>query len=61
METGGVLSPSDAAIARITLAVLTRPAEDGGPNRAEIPITLQSRILRLGPVALIELPPIVWE
>jgi hypothetical protein len=61
METGGVLSPSDAAIARITLAVLTRPAEDGGPNRAEIPITLQERILRLGPIALIELPPIVWE
>ena len=61
MEKGGVLSPSDAAIARITLAVLTRASDDGGPDRAEIPITLQERILRLGPVALIQFPPIVWE
>lgn len=61
METGGVLSPSDASIARITLAVLTRASDDGGPPRAEIPITLQDRIVRLGPVALIQLPPIVWQ
>jgi hypothetical protein len=61
METSGVLSPSDAAIARVTLAILTRPSDDGGPNRAEIPITLQDRTLRLGPVALIQFPPIVWE
>jgi hypothetical protein len=61
MEEGGVLSPSDASIARITLAVLTRASDDGGPARAEIPITLQDRIVRLGPVALIQLPPIVWE
>ncbi|NNE85424.1 MAG: DUF2125 domain-containing protein, partial [Alphaproteobacteria bacterium] len=61
MEEGGVLSSSDASIARITLAVLTRASDDGGPPRAEIPITLQDRIVRLGPVALIQLPPIVWE
>lgn len=61
METSGVLSPSDAAVGRITLAILTRGSEDGGPNRAEIPITLQERILRLGPIALIEFPPVVWE
>ena len=61
METDGLLSPSDAAIARVTLAIVTRSSDDGGPNRAEIPITLQDRILRLGPVALIQFPPIVWE
>ena len=61
MEKDGVLSSGDAAIARITLAVLTRASEDGGPDRAEIPITLQDRILRLGPVALIEFPPIDWR
>ncbi len=61
MERDGVLSPNDAAIARITLAVLTRASDDGGPNRAEIPITLQERVLRLGPIALIEFPPVVWE
>jgi hypothetical protein len=61
METSGVLSPSDAAIARITLAVLTRASDDGGPDRAEIPITLQDRILRLGPVALVQFAPITWQ
>ncbi|NKB48317.1 MAG: DUF2125 domain-containing protein [Alphaproteobacteria bacterium] len=61
MEEAGAITPNDAAIARITLAVLTRASDDGGPDRAEIPITLQDRIVRLGPVALIELPPIVWE
>lgn len=61
METGGVLSPSDAAIARITLSILSRGSADGSSNHAEIPITLQERILRLGPIPLVEFPPIVWE
>lgn len=61
LEKAGKLSPSDAAVARITLAVLTRPADDGGPNRAELPITLQDRILRLGPIAVLQLPPIDWR
>ena len=61
MEKSGVLSPSDAAVARITLGVLTRPSDGDGPNQAEIPLTLQERILRLGPIALMQFPPIVWE
>lgn len=60
LEKDGALSSNDAAIARITLAVLTRAAADGGPDRAEIPITLQDRILRLGPVALVQFSPITW-
>jgi len=61
METGGLLSPSDAAVARITLSILSRGSADGGPNYAEIPITLQNGILRLGPVALMQFQPIAWE
>ena len=61
METSGVLSPSDAAIARITLSILSRGSEDGGPDHAQIPITLQERILRLGPVPLAQFRPIAWE
>lgn len=61
METGGVLSPSNAAIARITLSILSRGSQDGGPDYAEIPITLQEGILRLGPIALIQFPPIAWD
>lgn len=61
LETDGFLSRNDAAVARITLAVLTRASDDGGPPRVQIPVTLQERVLRLGPVALFEVPPIVWE
>ncbi len=61
LENSGVMSPSDAAIIRITLSVLTRSSEDGGPDLAELPITLQDRILSLGPVALMQFPAIVWE
>lgn len=61
LEKAGTLSPNDAAVARITLAVLTRPAKDGGPNRAQIPVTLQNRVLRLGPVAVVRLPHIDWR
>lgn len=61
METSGVLSPSDAAIARITLSILSRGSEGGGPDHAEIPITLQDRILRLGPVPLMQFQPVAWE
>ena len=61
MENGGVMSPNDAAVARITLAVLTRASDDGGPDRAEIPVTVQQRILRLGPIALFKFPPIAWD
>ena len=35
LENSGVLSPSDAAIVRITLSVLTRSSDDGGPDRAD--------------------------
>jgi len=61
METGGMLSPNDAAVARITLAIINRAPADGGPRHAEIPLTLQDRILRMGPVALTQLPPIQWN
>lgn len=61
METGGVLAPNDAAIARITLSILTRGSEDGGPDHAKIPLTLQDRILRLGPIPLVQFQPIAWE
>lgn len=61
METGGVLSSRDAAVARITLSILSRGPEGGGPDYAQIPITLQDRILRLGPIPLIQIPPIAWE
>lgn len=61
LETTGVLTSNDASVARITLAILTRASDDGGPARVALPVTLQDRILRLGPIALLQVPPIDWR
>jgi hypothetical protein len=61
MEISSVLSPSDAAIARTILSILSRRSEDEGLVHVKIPITLQDRTLRLGPVPLVQFKPISWE
>lgn len=61
MEHASMIDARTAAIARITLAVLTRPSEDGGPPEAQVPLTVQNGVLSVGPVALLKLPKIVWH
>jgi hypothetical protein len=61
MENARMIDARTAAIARITLAVLTRPAENGGPPEARVPLTIQNGQLSVGPVALLKLPTIVWR
>jgi hypothetical protein len=61
MERAAMIDARTAAIARITLAVLTRPSEDGGPAQARLPLTIQDRQLSVGPVKLLELPQIRWR
>ena len=61
LERARMIDPSTAALARITLAVLTRPADDGGPPVAKVPLTLQNRRLSAGPVPLLTLSRIRWR
>jgi hypothetical protein len=61
MENAAMIDARSAAIARLTLAVLTRPAENGGPPEARVPLTIQNGMLSVGPVALLQLPPVVWR
>lgn len=61
MENASMIDARTAAIARITLAVLTRPSEDGGPPAAHVPLTIQNQTLSVGPVTLMKLPTITWR
>ncbi len=57
----GLLSPFNAAAAAFALRALNRPPPGGGPPRAELPLALRDRTLRLGPVALGRLPVVEWN
>ena len=61
LEARGRVRPQQAAIARIALAVLTRAPSDGGPPEARVPVTVQNRVLSIGPVPLLTLDPIEWN
>ena len=61
LQQAGSIAPRDAAVARISFAVLTRSQANGGPPAAEIPVSIQNRVLSLGPVPLLRLPKIAWE
>ncbi len=61
LEARGQVRPQQAAIARIALAVLTRAPADGGPPEARVPVTVQNRVLSIGPVPLLNLEPIDWN
>lgn len=61
LQQAGSISPRDAAVARISLAVLTRAQEGGAPPAAEVPVSIQDRVVSLGPVPLVQLPEITWR
>ncbi|MBD0272743.1 MAG: DUF2125 domain-containing protein [Acetobacteraceae bacterium] len=57
----GLLPPFTAAAAAFALRALSRPPQEGGPARAEVPLALRDRTLRLGPVVLGRLPALEWD
>jgi hypothetical protein len=59
--SAGLLSPLNAVAARFALSALSRAPPEGGPPRAELPLALQDRTLRLGPVSLGRLPALDWS
>lgn len=61
LEQRGEIQSRQAAFARIALAVLMRAPGNGGPPEARIPVTIQNRVLSIGPVPLLELTAVNWE
>jgi hypothetical protein len=55
----GLLTPFAAAAARVVLRALDRAPREGGPARAELPLVLRDRSLRIAGVPVARLP--VWE
>lgn len=55
----GDIQPFDATLAKLTLALLTRPGEDGGAAVVRLPITAQNGKLRAGPFVLGRLTSII--
>lgn len=60
LERQGVIRSSDASIAKVILGGMSTRPPDGGPRALALPITVQERMLYLGPVALMHLPPMRW-
>ena len=61
LEQRGQVGKQQAAIARIAMAVLNRSPANGGPPEARVPVTIQDRVVSIGPVPLVQLDPIVWN
>jgi hypothetical protein len=55
----GVVKSAEATVAKLALALLTRPAKDGGGAVVRLPLTAQDGMLRGGPFVLGRLPPII--
>lgn len=54
-----VVKRAEATVAKLALALLTRPAKDGGTPVVRLPLTAQDGVLRGGPFVLGRLPPLV--
>lgn len=56
-----VVSARDAITAKMVLGVLARKPDDGGAPILNLALTLQDRRMYAGPVALLQVPEIVWR
>jgi hypothetical protein len=61
LAQAGLVAANQAAGAKITLAALAKPAEDGGPPEVKLPLTIQDGFLFVGPIKLAQLPRIIWQ
>ena len=56
-----MMAPNQATGAKIALAAMSKPGDDGGPPAAKLPITIQDGFLFVGPLKLAQMPRIVWQ
>ena len=61
LEARGQIPRPQAALARIGLAALIRRPANGGPAEAHLPVTLQNRVLSIGPIPLLTMDPVIWK
>jgi Uncharacterized protein conserved in bacteria (DUF2125) len=61
LAQAGMLELGQVTGAKIALAAMSKPSEDGGPRTARLPITIQDGFLFIGPLKLAQMPRIVWQ
>ncbi len=57
----GLVNPSDVMPVKLVLAALAKRPSDGGAPIITIPLTIQDRVLGIGPTRLVKLPEIIWK
>lgn len=60
MRVNGQINAKQAVTAKVVLGAMARQAADGGPPVLNLPLSIQDRVLNVGPVPLLEIPPILW-
>jgi hypothetical protein len=58
LAASGIIETGAAAMAKISLGLLAKPAKDGGPPVLSIPLTAQNGRLYAGPLKILDLPPL---
>ncbi|HEY7689553.1 MAG TPA: DUF2125 domain-containing protein [Dongiaceae bacterium] len=61
LAQAGYVELGQVTAAKIALAAMSKPAEDGRPPTARLPITIQDGFLFVGPLKLAQMPRIVWQ
>ncbi len=61
LSAAGTLGRGQGLVAKLALGVLARTPEGGGRPEVEVPVSVQNRMLTVGPVPLLRLPRIDWE
>jgi hypothetical protein len=59
LAKAGIVNPDQAQMAGLAFGLLSRPGADGAPELT-LPVSIQNRVLSLGPVALAKMPELKW-
>lgn len=60
LTRGGVVRARDAGMVKLVFGLMMKPGKDG-EKTLNVPVTVQNRVLSIGPVKLFELPAVAWH
>lgn len=60
-QSHGLIGPQEALGVKFLWSALARPPQGGGPPVVSVPMTVQDRVLAVGPLRLVRLPEIEWR
>jgi hypothetical protein len=56
----GTVRPQDAGMVKLAFGLLMKTDRDGGQSLS-VPVTVQNRVLSVGPVKLFDMPALEWR